>query len=215
MVFRDVTNAIALRTVVSSILPPVAVGHKAPLIISSHNVSYTCCLLSCLNSFFLDYIARQSIGGNSLGYFIIKQLPIFKPQKFNELCPWNNKYRIYDWIVPYVLEFTYNACDVEMFAKNCGYNGKPFKWSNNRRFIMRCELDATYFHLYEIKRNDVDYILETFPIVRSNDEQKYGDYRTKLTILEIYDKMQEAIDTGKHYQTILDPPPADPSCAHP
>jgi hypothetical protein len=32
--------------------------------------------------------------------------------------------------------------------------------------------------------------METFPIVKRKDIQKYGDYRTKLTILKIYDKMK-------------------------
>ena len=47
------------------------------------------------------------------------------------------------------------------------------------------------------------------------DEQKYGEYRTKRVILECYDAMAEAIKTGWPYQTILDPPPADPRVAHP
>jgi hypothetical protein len=42
-----------------------------------------------------------------------------------------------------------------------------------------------------------------------------NDYRTKRTILEIYDALAEAIKTGKPYQTRLDPPPADPLCCHP
>jgi len=57
--------------------------------------------------------------------------------------------------------------------------------------------------------------METFPIVKRKDIQKYGDYRTKLTILKIYDEMKSAMETGKPYQTILDPPPADPRVAHP
>ena len=64
-------------------------------------------------------------------------------------------------------------------------------------------------------RRAVDYIMESFPIVRRNDEQKYGDYRIKLLILDIYDRMQEAIATGRLFETILSPPPADPSVAHP
>jgi hypothetical protein len=42
-----------------------------------------------------------------------------------------------------------------------------------------------------------------------------GTYRTKDTILEIYDKMHQAITTGHPYQTRLEPPPADPRCCHP
>jgi len=56
--------------------------------------------------------------------------------------------------------------------------------------------------------------METFPIVKRKDEQKYGEYRTKRVILEIYDTMAEAIRTGKPYRTLLDPPPADPRVAH-
>lgn len=61
----------------------------------------------------------------------------------------------------------------------------------------------------------MDYIMETFPIVKRKDEQKYGEYRTKRVILKIYDAMTEAIRTGQPYQTLLDPPPADSAVAHP
>jgi hypothetical protein len=54
----------------------------------------------------------------------------------------------------------------------------------------------------------VDYILETFPIVKRKDEQVYGAYRTKRVILDIYDAMQQAMETGTPYHTRLDPPPA-------
>lgn len=80
--------------------------------------------------------------------------------------------------------------------------------------MLRCELDAAFFHLYGIERDDVDYIMETFPIVKRRDEAAHGEYRTKRVILEIYDAMQQAIETGVAYQTRLDPPAADPRVAH-
>jgi len=40
-----------------------------------------------------------------------------------------------------------------------------------------------------LNREDVDYIMETFPIVKRKDEAKYGEYRTKRVILEMYDQM--------------------------
>jgi hypothetical protein len=64
-------------------------------------------------------------------------------------------------------------------------------------------------------RDAVAYIMDTFPIVRRKDEEKWGEFRTKRVILEIYDAMQESIRTGHPYQTRLDPPPADPRCYHP
>jgi hypothetical protein len=36
----------------------------------------------------------------------------------------------------------------------------------------------------------------------------------KLTILEMYDQMKEAMESGTEYQTWLDPPPADERLAH-
>ena len=136
-----------------------------------------------------------------------------------------------------VLELTYTAWDLEAFALDCGYAGPPFRWDEERRFLLRCELDAAYFHLYlgppaewgtdspqlremfPTPRDAVDYIMETFPIVKRKDKKltevrnesgevvKKGTYITKKTILSIYDEMQQSIDTGQPYQTRLDPAP--------
>ena len=57
--------------------------------------------------------------------------------------------------------------------------------------------------------------METFPIVKRKDVKAHGEYRTKRVILEIYDEMQQAMETRRPYQTRLDPPPADPRVAHP
>ena len=43
--------------------------------------------------------------------------------------------------------------------------GSPFRWDEGRRFAMRCELDAAFFHLYGIERNDVGYIMRQLPRV--------------------------------------------------
>ena len=103
---------------------------------------------------------------------------------------------------------------MEPFAKDCGYDGPPFRWNEERRFL-RCELDAAYFHLYGIERNDMDYIMETFPIVKRKDEKLFGEYRTKRLILEMYDKrMRTAMEMGEVYRTRLVPGPADKAVAH-
>jgi hypothetical protein len=114
-----------------------------------------------------------------------------------------------------VLELTYTAWDLEAFAQDCDWSGPPFRWDEERRFVLRCELDAAIFQLYGISREDADHILETFPIVKRRDMDAHGRYRTKETILEIYDALAEAQRTGTPYQTRLDPPPADPRVAHP
>jgi len=141
--------------------------------------------------------------------------------------------RWHSFLLPRVLELTYTTWDLKPFAKDCGYNGSPFIWDDERRFQIRCELDAAFFHLYlgteedwkeegtpalldhfPTPRHAVDYIMDTFPITKRKEEQKHGEYHTKNQILEIYDKITGSVRTGHSYQTILNPPPADPSVAH-
>ena len=45
-------------------------------------------------------------------------------------------------------------------------------------------------------RDAAAYIMDTFPIVKRKDEAAHGAYRTRDTILAIYDEMAEAMKTG-------------------
>jgi hypothetical protein len=166
-----------------------------------------CTLLQNFNAYAFDYVARAKIGGTNINFFILRQLPILPPTTYtpSDLA----------FITPRVLELTYTAWDLEPFARDLGYGGPPFIWYEERRFWLRAELDALYFHLYGIERGDVDYIMETFPIVKRKDEARYGCYRTKEAILEIYDEMARCRAEGRAYRTRLEPPPADSRVAHP
>ena len=156
-----------------------------------------------------------------MNFFIVKQLAILSPESVHHA---------YRFIRPRVLELTYTAWDLTDFAEDLGCTGPPFRWDDDRRALMRAELDALMFHLYGIDRDDVDYIMGTFPIVERRDRERHdGAYRTKDLILDRYDALAPFIppaasptstpqltpDSLNDYQTFLDPPPADPSTAHP
>ena len=141
-----------------------------------------------------------------MNFFYVQQFAMLPPSAYTQ----GN----HAFIRARVLELTYTARDICGFASDLGYTGAPFHWNPERRFLIRCELDALYFHLYGISREDACYILDTFPIVRRKDEAEHGEYRTQRLILELYDAMAEAERTGVPYQTRLDPPPADPRVAH-
>ena len=84
----------------------------------------------------------------------------------------------------HVLRLTYTAHDMAPFARDLGYGGPPFVWDDEERRHLRARLDALYFHLYGLDRADAGYILNTFPIVRRQDEAHFdGRYRTKELIL--------------------------------
>ena len=82
-----------------------------------------------------------------------------------------------------MLRLTYTAYDMRPFAEDLGYYGEPFIWNEEERRHLRARLDALYFILYGIDREDAAYILDTFPIVRRQDEQEFGSYRTKEMVL--------------------------------
>ena len=52
--------------------------------------------------------------------------------------------------------------------------------------------------------------METFPIVKRKDEERFGEYQTKRVILEIYDEMEQAKQSGRPYQTRLESSPRRP-----
>jgi hypothetical protein len=210
--WRDVSKTQNERTVIAGVIPRVGVGNKFPLMTIEQRDALAG-LVGNLSSLVFDFASRQKIGGATLNYFIYKQLPALAPKSYRGETPWAPGAALADWIAARTLELTYTARDLRGFAEDLGYTGPPFRWDDTRRLRLRCELDAAFFHLYGIPRADVDYIMDTFPIVRRNDEQKYGDYRTKNLILEIYDELQHAIDTGKPFVSRLDPPPGDTQAA--
>jgi hypothetical protein len=204
--FRDTAPSTNERTFIASLVPFSAIGNNLPVLNSAvEELNLIMAFLANLNSYVFDYAARQKVGGSHLNFFIVEQLPILLPSIYTP--------DLLDFIVPRVLELTYTAWDLQPFAQDVGWDGPPFIWDEDRRFLMRCELDALYFHLYGIARDDVDYIMETFPIVKRKDEKQFEEYRTKRVILEMYDQMAKAGGVSG-YQTWLSPGPSDPSVAH-
>lgn len=232
--FRNIVNVTTnRRTAVFTVLPLVAANHACQLIEPDCSWVDSILLVSCLNSFTFDYSARQSLGGSNFSYFILKQLPVLPPETYRQPCPWAPGQTLADWIRPRVLELTYTAWDLQPFAQDVGYDGPPFVWDEARHEKLRAELDAAFFHLYlgtpeewarepealrqsfPTPRDAAAYVMDTFPIVRRKDEAAHGSYRTKEVILTVYDRMQEAIEAGEPYETILEPEPASPEVAHP
>ncbi|MFD8493870.1 Eco57I restriction-modification methylase domain-containing protein [Amycolatopsis sp. NPDC059657] len=200
--WRDICRVTDVRTLVTGALPRTAVGHKYLLMIPGKNGEL---LQSILATFALDYVVRQKLGGTSLSFFTMNQLPVIPPVKIV-----GNR----EGISRRIVELVYTAHDMAPFAQDLGDTAEPFIWDEARRAIIRAELDALFFHLYGIDRDDVDYILDTFPIVKRKDEAKYGTYRTKDLILAEYDRMAAAgisptnpLVDGENYTSTLNPPP--------
>jgi len=91
--------------------------------------------------------------------------------------------KVADFVRGEVLRLSYTAHDLAPFARDLGYDGPPFVWDEQDCRHRLARLDALFFHLYGVSRDDTAYILDQFPIVREQDEKAHGRYLTKDLIL--------------------------------
>ena len=178
LTYKRITAATNVRTMIAAVGPHAAYEMNANNILLSPKAEVVacCCIVSCLNSMAFDYVVRQKIQGVTLNWYIVEQLPLIPPNAYKREF---GATTARDLVRDHVLRLTYTAHDMAPFARDLGYDGEPFIWDEEERRHLRARLDALYFHLYGLSRDDAEYILATFPIVRREDEAAFGTYRTR------------------------------------
>jgi hypothetical protein len=106
--FRDIARSIDERTAIVSIIPRVGVGHTMPLIVLPFGASMVSCILGCLNSLCLDFVARQKLGGMHLTFGYLKQFSVLPQAVYGQTQT--------EFVVPRILELVYTAWDIKAFA---------------------------------------------------------------------------------------------------
>ena len=204
--FRSITNPTNERCVIAALIPRAACGNNLPLLIpdTPAPLKKPCgknamakwrkeCAAAVdkyraeapfyaanLCSFALDYICRQKMQGTNLNFYILEQLPVLPMSAYLRKF---GKKTAAEIVRDHVLRLTYTANDMRPFANDLGCKGKPFVWDANERAHLRARLDALYFILYGIDREETDYILSTFPIMNRNDRERHGREMTRELIL--------------------------------
>jgi hypothetical protein len=195
--FKSVTSPTNERTFIATLLPWSAVSNSMPLMLTKQkDPRLISCLLANLNALVFDYVARQKVGGVNLNFFIINQLPALTPDSYltDDVA----------FISSRVVELVYTATDMGHFARDMGCDSKPFSWDEERRGAIMGELNAYYAHLYGFTRQELQYVLdphdvcgpefpsETFRGLRENEEQEYGEYRTRTLALAAFDRLSRS-----------------------
>ncbi|MEV1244859.1 DNA methyltransferase [Nonomuraea sp. NPDC049750] len=207
--YREVTSPTNERTAIAAFIPRTAVGHKFPLMLPRVSPTYALALIATQSSLVFDYVCRQKLGGTSIALYTWKQLPVPTPQMLEAHLP---------FLASRAFELVYTAYDMVGLARDLEYFSPPLKWNDERRSLVRAELDAYFFHLYGISHEDAEYILETFQTdsggLKNNEIAKYGTYRTKDLVLAAYDRMAlcgvslyTPLIDGENYTSTLNPPP--------
>ncbi|MDP3462708.1 MAG: hypothetical protein Q8S18_07980 [Bacteroidales bacterium] len=188
LAFRKIGGNVSnIRTGIFSIIPYPSIGDSL-ISIYKPGCKYSDILLHCsnLNSFVFDYLLRNKLSDTNITKFTLQQIPVVDFSKIEKLS--HNSKLLKDLINEDCLQLTFNSNSHLELAKDFTDRVEPFIWNEAERFKIKCRLDAIYAHLYGLEKEEMDYILETFPIVKRKDIAKYGSYRTKETILQLYDE---------------------------
>ena len=151
-------------------------------------------------SLIADYCERQKLGGINLTFQFLFQLPLLAPSTYtaSDLA----------FVTIRILELTYTSHSLAPFASDLGYDGPPFAWNEDRRALLRAELDAFYARAYGLTRAELRYILdptdvmgpdypsETFRVLKNNDKARYSEYRTARLVLEAWDRQSDKSDAA-------------------
>ncbi len=189
LAFKDVTSPTNERTMIASLIPYTAAGNTLAILLGP-TASDAALLLAVLNSFAFDFVARQKVQGQHINLYILEQIAVPAPSVFETVVGGT---RLADFVRDRVLRLTYTSHDLGGFARDLAYQGEPFAWDEEERLHLRCQLDALLFRLYSLDLGAADYVFSTFPIVKRNDEEQFGRYRTRDLVLA-YMRAQETGD---------------------
>jgi hypothetical protein len=207
--WRNITNATNERTCVASSLPRVAPNHACLLMFPRGGPRAQLLLQAVLSSFALDFLARVKMSGTNFIYAIMEQLAAPRPWIFEGQTNWLANEPLGDWVACRSAALTASS---NRMAGTLGYD-RACPWGCASRSTWRTELDAAMFHIYGYSRDEVTYVMDTFPIVARKDRQAEGladddpNWRTKRLILAKYDELAEHARAGTTYVSPDPPPP--------
>jgi len=204
--FHDIARSNDSRTMVACAVPYAAFSNKLPLVLNAAELSWRrfCCLLGNFGSYVYDFLVRQKAGGANLNFFIVEQIPTLPPDTYADKCPWSKRETLEHWISERVLKLSCTANDMIPLAEACGFKGSTGRgvhiWKESERRELRTELDAAYFHLYGVEREDAAYMLSTFNhtgYILPDNREKGGPEWEKGSIGEMVLDAYDALAAGR------------------
>ena len=174
--FRNVTNPTNERTMVAGLFPRSGVGNSLPVILSTEEGDLPL-LAAVLSSIAFDFAVRTKMGGMNLNFYIASQLPAPTPGQLKahvlEGVPASK------WLTNQLESLHAFLTSPGGASDSAGPKDHPLS-----------ALNAALLRVYGLSREDADYILDTFPVLKRKEEAEFGEYRTKRLILEAYDALQ-------------------------
>ena len=196
--FCDVTSPTNQRSLVATIIPPLAIcGDKVPTIqLGCQLASQSLLWLAVANSLSLDFLVRKKVS-LKMSYTILDTLPIpvKKPETESEV-------EITRLAASLALAGPEMASFAELFmSEDSGWSGELLL-DNEARHEATAKIEAIYTsQMLKLNRSEVEFILkpsdisdkfsgyETFGALERSEIRQFGEYRTQRLVLEAWDQL--------------------------
>jgi len=197
------------RSLIAAIIPPgVICGSRIPNFIYPQEFEPLYIpWLAVANSFCLDYLVRKRITLD-INYTVLDSLPFPR-------LPIDHA--IVERLGRLALRLTCTAPEMTAYWNAMA----PYGWCEpvpedaappgfvdpDLRAAARAEIDAVVAReLFGLSAEELAGILDTFPVLRRREEKTYGEFRTRRLVLQHYDSLAKAAETGISYEAPLAPP---------
>jgi hypothetical protein len=191
--FCDVASPTNERTLVAALVPAGAIcGHTVPTFVLESGFEWQYMTwLATANSFVMDFLVRPKVSLH-MTFTILDSLPFPRPA------------RAQSWVkalVTRALRLTATGPEMTGFwnalAKDGWVPSVPATTDAagitdpHERLLTRAEIEAVVARdVFGLDRQEVEYILGTFPTAREYEEKEFGEFRSRRLILEAYDGAQ-------------------------
>lgn len=209
--FCDIASPTNERSLLGALLPAECVaGHTVPTIEFPPEYHWAYLpWLAVANSFVMDFLVRFKVSLH-MTYTIMDSLP------FPRLPVTDDRVAR---LAPLVLKLTCTGPEMTDFWNLMAEHGwvesvpreppPPGAIQDAERLRIRAEIEAIVARqLFDLNRDELEYVLDSFPTARKYDIKKYGDFRTKLAVLKAYDELHVESSPERSHRV------SDPGRAH-
>lgn len=188
--YRNVTTVDAPRTLLPTPLPLVGVGNSLPLL----HAPRLPLLLTGLASLPVDFLTRCKHAGANLNFFKVEQIPLPRPQEYDEPAPWEPSQSVAGWLLArfcaaVVWDPGLSALAAELGGLGVDVSVEMTTKSVGGRRAALADIDAAHAVLLGWSRRDVQTVLATFAALRAREERTYGSFVTGEGMLAAYDRL--------------------------
>ncbi len=193
--FRGITNTTTnFRTAMGAIAPFFGFGNSAPVLTFDNRETLeedALLFTSFFTSFPFDFALRQSVGGANLNLYILEQMPIPTPEKISDI-QLNYKGQtesLRSFLVRHSLRLTWTSHSLDSLGEELEPEAGPFIWDEDDRRERRAKIDAAIAHTYGLSKDQFEYILNSFDILKEREVSNRGEYRRKRECLEAFEEI--------------------------